>query len=642
DSRCVVPTRLPAAFEGRMSARAAARAVLIVALIGLRSGSAAMDAQQQTVTQPSAGEGQKPAAPPAGKKAENDDLDLIPTPQSPADAEPAVSRNGNQRMYVENALTASIGRSNLLVPVPQSTATSWQERVFVDVRREWHAGRRLTLTLSDRLNVRAEHDLAFPSRQNIINDWREGFFSWEAFDNTYVDAGRINLKSGAALGFNPTDFFKTRDVVEPLSSDPSVLREDRLGTLMLRGQRIWAGGTMTVAFAPAVSQTSPIYSATRLPSVDPSFDRTNARARLLVTGSVNVAADFSPELLVYHEGNRTRFGVNVTQGIGQNVVAYAEWTGGVEPGVIEDALAYGRDTRVLPVGAPSVLPDDSASTFREDLSVGGSFSTRPKLTLNVEYHFHQAGFDKRDWERWFMAGEGTTSASLAAGELWLIRSYALDRQDPLTRHSLFARADWVDALIRHLELTGFVNMDIYDRSNLAQLTADYFASSKWTVGVQASANIGRVASDFGSLSQRDSILFKFARYFSPPHGLPSAVPRTTVTHSTTLPPLRLTTVPVIPLAWSDATKAAALASSSSVVRRLRCVPLSIRARYSAAVMPAAVANFSKFSRIVAVSGIALGIRHTTRTPCGASSAESVRLSPTTPATPAPPPPTSHT
>jgi len=207
---------------------------------------------------------------------------------------------------------------------------------------------------------------------------------------------------------------------------------------MLRAQRIWTGGAMTVAFAPAVSHTSPIYSDTNLPTVGPSFDRTNARARLLVKGSINVAADFSPELLVYHEGDRTRFGLNITRGIGPDVVAYAEWTGGVEAGVIDDALAYGRDTGVLPVGAPGVLSHDSASTFREDLSVGASFSTKPKLTLNVEYHFHEAGFDERDWERWFMAGEGTTSASLAARALWFIRSYALDSQDPVTRHSFLS------------------------------------------------------------------------------------------------------------------------------------------------------------------------------------------------------------
>src|SRR5262249_57658788 len=112
------------------------------------------------------------------------------------------------------------------------------------------------------------------------------------------------------------------------------------------------------------------------------------RARLLVKGSIHGAADFSPELFVYHEGDRTRFGLNITRGMGQNVVAYAEWTGGAEPSVIDDALAYGRDARVLPFGVPSVLPDDSASTFREDLSVGGAFSTKPKLTFHAQYPFH--------------------------------------------------------------------------------------------------------------------------------------------------------------------------------------------------------------------------------------------------------------
>jgi hypothetical protein len=492
----------------------AAGAVLIVAHLGLCSASAVIDAEQQAGAQPAPAGNQTPVPPPDVTTTENGDLDRIPSPpSSEANAEPAPSRSGNQRVYVEDVFTGTIGQGDLRVPTPQPASSTWQERVFFDVRREWRVNKRLTFVFSDRVNVRAENDLALFTQQSVINDWREGFLSWEVVDNTYLDVGRINVKSGAALGFNPTDFFKTRAVVEPLSSDPSELREDRLGTLMLRAQRIWTGGSMTVAFAPALAHSSPIYADTNLSSVDPSFDRTNARARLLVKASINVAADVSPELLLYHEGERTRFGVNLTRGIGQNVVAYAEWTGGVAPSLIEEALAYGRDTRVLPIGAPAVPPDDSASRFQEDLSVGASLSTKPKLTLNVEYHFHQAGFDTGDWAHWFIAGEGTTSASLAAKELWFIRGYALDRQDPLTRHSAFVRADWVDAFVRHLELTGFVNMDMHDRSSLVQFAADYFASSKWTVGVQATVNGGAAASDFGSLPQRGSLLFKVARYF---------------------------------------------------------------------------------------------------------------------------------
>src|SRR5262245_11503961 len=110
-----------------MNMRAAGGAVLIVALVGSGFGPVAIEAQQQTGPQPPAGEDQKPATPPASQNTENDDLNSMPTLQSPADAEPAVSRNGNQRVYVENAFTGSTGRSDLLVPVPQSTGSTWED-----------------------------------------------------------------------------------------------------------------------------------------------------------------------------------------------------------------------------------------------------------------------------------------------------------------------------------------------------------------------------------------------------------------------------------------------------------------------------------------------------------------------------------
>jgi hypothetical protein len=483
--------------------------------------------QQQGSTQtPPAGSDQKPSTPDAREhenkdenkdknKDENDDLAKLPgaTPAPATNESPTPTGDvGRHRVYLENAVVVGAQRAELTVP-SDAPANSWQERLFIDVRKEWSLGHRLNVTFGDRLNMRADSDLVFPSHQNVINDFREGFLSWEPVDRTYVDAGRINLKSGAALGFNPTDFFKTRAVVEPLSADPSVLREDRLGALMLRAQRIGSAGAITVAFAPALYQQSPVYTNSSLPSLDPSFDRTNAHTRLLVKASMNVAADFSPELLVYHENDRTKLGVNITRGLGQNIVAYAEWAGGRQPSMIADALRYGRETGALPADAPPVLGDDSRRVFQSDLSVGGSFAAKAKVTLNVEYHLHQAGFVRQDWDNWFNTGQGTVGSSPVARELWFIRGYALDQQLPLTRHSLFARADWVDAFARHLELTGFVNTDLYDRSGLVQIAADYYLSDTWTIGVQANANVGSARSDFGSLPGTGSMLFKAARYF---------------------------------------------------------------------------------------------------------------------------------
>src|ERR1700676_3930643 len=160
---------------------------------------------------------------------EDSDLARIPNDTQPAratDTKAPPTGRANERIYLENGFTQIGQRGGLIVPLPQLTAPSpWQERVFLDVRKVWQLDERLTLRLSDRFNLRAQNDISLPNHENVINDFREGFLSWQSHDGIYLDLCRINLRSGAALGFNPTDFFKTRAVVEPLSADPSVLRE---------------------------------------------------------------------------------------------------------------------------------------------------------------------------------------------------------------------------------------------------------------------------------------------------------------------------------------------------------------------------------------------------------------------------------
>ncbi|HMK85981.1 MAG TPA: hypothetical protein VK437_08500 [Steroidobacteraceae bacterium] len=216
---------------------------------------------------------------------ENQDLELIP---EAARQSPKASSTGAapaQRIYVEDALTLSSRREALPVPVPPPPPFDWQDRLFLDVRREWSLGDAAQFHYSGRLNLRAENDISFPDHENLINDLREVYASFEPADRTFLEIGRINLKSGVALGFNPTDYFKSRAVVEPLSLDPSVLKEDRLGTLMLQAQEIFEHGALTAALAPAVRRPSPIYTNLDLPSFNPMLDRTNASTRVLLKGS---------------------------------------------------------------------------------------------------------------------------------------------------------------------------------------------------------------------------------------------------------------------------------------------------------------------------------------------------------------------
>jgi len=439
----------------------------------------------------------------------DDDSDRIPQDLLP----PSETTHGdpNTRLYLQDDFELAALRSNLVVPAPAPPAPRWEERLFFDVRVRRSLLDNVDFIFSDRFNLRAEEHLAFPDHEDVRNDLREAYFAWTVDRETFLNFGRINLKSGVALGFSPTDFFKTRAVVEPLSADPSVLREDRLGTLMITGEHLWDGGSLAVAFAPKITNRSAIYTNTTLPSFNPMLDRTNAVNRALVKASFNLSEDFSPELLAYFEDGQARFGANLTHGFGQSVVGYVEWAGGERANMVTNALAFGRATRTIPLFAPPPFSTSTARFFQSDVSLGASYTTESKITFNLEYHFHQAGFSASDWRHWLDVG-ALHIARLDA-ELWYIRAYGADQQEPLAKNSLFLRADRQDAFIPNLELTGFVNLDARDGSALAQASATYDFSRQWTVGLQASATLGGKHSDFGSLPGAGTLFLNVSRYF---------------------------------------------------------------------------------------------------------------------------------
>jgi hypothetical protein len=452
---------------------------------------------------------------PAFAANEDQDLNLIPpAAEAPAAAPaPVPAASATQRNFVEDAISLTPVRGNLAVPYPPPAPASWEDRLFVDSRDEWTLGDHVTFSYSGRFNLRAANDVAFPSHESVRNDLREAFVSWRPDDATWIDLGRVNLKSGVAIGFNPTDFFRSRAVVEPLTADPSVLREDRLGTLMLLGQHVWTGGSITAAYAPKVTQPTAIYNNLDLPSFDPMLDRTNAQDRFLLKGSASLGNGFNPEVLLYHAGDRTQVGADLTAGINQQTIAYAEWSGGVRPGLSADAMAFGRETGTLPRTAPAPVPIDTAQYFRNELSAGFSYAPpETRLTFNLEYHFDQAGFTPRDWSNWFNASARHGSVAGVDAALWYIRSYAQDQQEPLSRHSIFLRADWTDAFVHDLELTALANVDLQDGSGLMQATADYYLSRAWTIGAQASVTFGIRRSEFGSLPQAGGFLLRVVRY----------------------------------------------------------------------------------------------------------------------------------
>jgi hypothetical protein len=432
---------------------------------------------------------------------EDKDLSLIPAALEAPPAAPA-ARAG--KLYVEEVATLWSQRASLAVPLPPEPTENWENRTSLDARHEFKLDDRLRLFVSDRVSVIEQSDLDFPAHQSFRNDFREAYASWEPAAETYVEAGRINLKNGEALGFNPTDFFKARSSVELASLDPSVLRENRLGTVMLRLQRIFDGGAVGLVAAPRLTDPSAIDLGVP-PSLDPQFGRTNGENRFLLSGRADIA-DFSPELLFLRGDGASRVGANLSHGIGDAVVAYAEWSGGQAFGLARQAVAFGKAVGPIPALAPPPLPAEGGKEWRNQLAAGASItSSSLELTVNLEYHLDQSGFTRQDWRDWFAGGTNPL--------LWYIRAFAADRQEPISRQQLFIRADVTNALVRDLELSAFAFVNPDDGSSLAQFAASYYLSDAWTFGVLASANLGAKRSERGSMPQAGGAILQVLRYF---------------------------------------------------------------------------------------------------------------------------------
>jgi hypothetical protein len=158
-----------------------------------------------------------------------------------------------------------------------------------------------------------------------------------------------------------------------------------------------------------------------------------------------------------------------------------------------------------------LLPPASTRTvFRNDVAAGFSWTVATAVTFNFEYHFHDAAFTRADWRNWFDIG--AKAPSPVASELWFVRAYANDQQEPVSQHQAFVRASWPRAFVPDLELGAFALVDLLDASVLTQVSASYYASDAWTLSAYGAANIGEGRSERGSFPQRVNGILQITRY----------------------------------------------------------------------------------------------------------------------------------
>jgi hypothetical protein len=438
-----------------MRARALARTGLAIA--GLVLGAAAL-AQSPQGGEALPAPGGVPGRAGGGAVASDEDA-LAVADRAPSDTATA---SGDLRGFVELAAVDVVQRAGF---------SSYQgRRASVDVRVDTRLAPGWRLVFADRLDATGVH--GEPSSRTV-NTLKEAYVAWQPQAGRLLDLGRVNPRQGVATGFNPTDVFKANAIRSQVSPDPASLRENRLGSVMLRGQALWDGGAVTALLSPKLADAPSDASY----SLDPGA--TNRTQRWLVAGSHTLAAGFAPQwLLTGGPGQPVQSGLNLTGLLGDATVAFAEWSGG----------------RGQPLWASAPGPPPAERWFNR-LALGATHTTASNLSVTLEYEHNGAAPDRAGWDALRAAPPGLALAYLGQ---------AAALQDLATRHALFVYATWQDAGVRRLDLSGLVRVDLDRHSRTSWLEARY----RWDrvdVAVQWLRNAGDPVSAFGGLPVRGSL-----------------------------------------------------------------------------------------------------------------------------------------
>ncbi|MDP3653432.1 MAG: hypothetical protein Q8R67_17330 [Rhodoferax sp.] len=387
-----------------------------------------------------------------------------------ADQAPAAAEHAKDwQLSLEGALGETAQR--------YGKGTVQHQRLSLDLQLDTQVSEGWRAVLSDQLDQRWQRQ---PEDSSATNTLKEAYLSWQPSPERALDVGRVNARYGVASGYNPTDYFRSGANRSIVAIDPASLKKNRQGSVMLRGQTLWSGGSLTAIASPHLADQ---------PS-DASFSldlgATNRQDRWLLALSQRLSENLTPQWLLYGENTQSpQLGFNLTGLLGQATVAYVEWSGGRSASQLAQALQGADDT-----------------AFRSRLATGLTTTTQNKLSLTLEYDFNGAAPSADAW---------TALARQAPQAYTQYRAWAQGQLDLPTQQSVFLYASWQDALQNQLDLNAMLRHNLDDHSQLVWLEARYHWSHT-DLALQWQHNRGTAGSEFGAL-QQEQVVQLLLRYF---------------------------------------------------------------------------------------------------------------------------------
>ena len=384
--------------------------------------------------------------------------------------EATFQENRYTKIFIEVALGSASQRYQL--------GNRHLRRLSLDFTHSSRIAPGLRVAVSDRLDHVYPAD---PGSDATVNSLREAYVSWQPeTGSTILEFGRINLRYGPAYGYNPTDFFRDNSLRVLTTINPFSLRENRLGTVMLRGQQLWNGGSLSAAFSPKLADR---------PSQDGwnlDLGSTNNRSRSLIALGAQFSRGISGQALMYKEDGRSpTVGANFTALLSDAAVAHGEWSRGSEPDLL---------SRTLSASGPEVT--------RNRLVGGVTYTTLGKLSVTAEYQYNGFALDKAGW---------TGLAASPLTQLAYLRE-SLRRQDLAPRRAYLIYVTQKSLGLQNLDLTAFLRVNAEDQSRLAWAELRHHWP-KFDLSLQWQQNLGSVTSEFGILPDRRVVQVLGIYYF---------------------------------------------------------------------------------------------------------------------------------
>lgn len=404
------------------------------------------------------------ASPSQANKTELDALDLESAPEAPAPSTPGT------KTFIE----AAWGQANQRYGMGQRDLG----RLSLDFSHTAKLAPHLRAVVSDRLDHFHPREAG---SEETVNSLREAYLGWQPVDETVLEVGRINLRYGPAYGYNPTDFFRDGSLRTIVSANPFALRENRLGSVMARGQYLWSGGSIALAYSPKLANRG----SQDTWSLD--LGSTNNRDRAVLALGTQFSSSFNTQLLVYkQDGLPPTLGASMTALVSDAVVAHAEAT-------------RGKETNIL----NQITMQPGAQTQRNRFAGGLTYTTGSKLSITAEYQYNGFGLNESQWN------------SLGAANPLLQGAYlqeALRRQDIAPRRASLLYATQRDLGIKGLDLTTFLRFNAEDKSRLFWLELRRHWN-QFDLALQWQEHKGRTGSEYGILPDRRMIQILGAYHF---------------------------------------------------------------------------------------------------------------------------------